>query len=340
MTHQSGISVSNELDQAFGNARTQGNIRWVKAQIVNESVIPIKSQTVGSSFETDFANLRSELLPKTPCYIMFRLETKTNNSYQWALFAYVPDGSTVRDRMLYASTRDTLKRQLGLSYFAEDIHGATPEEFTYEAFKDFQKKKIHTDIPLTNAEIQTRTERTAEVDLGHTREYVHSVRFPMSEAALTKLKAFLSGQVALVQLKVDPTKETIELADFKPSALDIEAVASLISDSDPRFVLYRFSHDHESQHHDSIVFIYSCPEKSPVKLKMLYSTVKAVAIGTAESLGLVIAKKIEITESGELTEDMLIEAIHPPSEDKKQAFNKPSRPGKGKPRVVRSSVKS
>jgi len=339
MTHQSGISVSKELDQSFGDARTQGKSRWVKAQIVNESVVPVKTHPLGSNISSDFATLKSELLPKTPCYILFRLDSQSNNAYQWLLLAYVPDGSTVRERMLYASTRDTLKRQLGLSYFAEDIHGSTPEEFTYEAYLDNQKKKILSDVPMTSSELQTRSERTAEVDLGHTREYVHSVKFPMSAAALDILKALPYGSVGLVQLKVDPTKETIELADSKKS-VEIDDLPSLIPNSEPRFFLYTFSHTHESQKFDSLVFIYSCPEKSPVKLKMLYSTVKAVAIGTSESLGLTISKKVEITEANEITEDLLIELLHPPSEDKKQTFNKPSRPGKGKPRVVRSAGKS
>jgi len=339
MTHQSGISVSKELDASFGDARTQGKVRWVKAQIKDESVVFVKTHPLGASVQADFGSLKSEMLPKIPCYILYRLDTQANNNFQWILLAYVPDGSTVRERMLYASTRDTIKRQLGLTYFVEDLHGSTPEEFTYDAFQDHQKKKILSDVPLTSSELQTRSERTAEVDMGHTREYVHSVKFPMSDAALAKLKALPTSSVALVLLKVDPTKETIELADSKAS-IEIDDVPSVIPDSEPRFVLYRYSHQHESQHHDSLVFIYSCPDKSPVKLKMLYSTVKAVAIGSAESLGLTIAKKIEITEGSEVTEDLLNELIHPPSEDKKQTFNKPSRPGKGKPRVVRAAGKT
>jgi len=201
-----------------------------------------------------------------------------------------------------------------------------------------KRKKILTDVPLSASEIQTRTEKCSEIDLGHTREYVHSVRFPMSNSALEKLKVLPSGSVNLIQLKVDPVKETIELGDSK--SIDIDGLQSYIPDNEPRFFLYRFTHDHEGEHFDSIVFIYSCPEKSPVKLKMLYSTVKAVAIGSAESLGLTIAKKVEITEANEISEEMLLELIHPPSEAKKQTFSKPTRPGQGRPRMVKGAGKS
>ena len=43
---------------------------------------------------------------------------------QWILLAYTPDGSKVRDRMLYASTRDTLKKELGRSYFVDELYGS------------------------------------------------------------------------------------------------------------------------------------------------------------------------------------------------------------------------
>jgi len=46
------------------------------------------------------------------------------SGHEWMLIAYVPDGSTVKDRMLYASTRDSLKKQLGKSYFVNtDLYG-------------------------------------------------------------------------------------------------------------------------------------------------------------------------------------------------------------------------
>jgi len=293
----------------------------------------VKTQVAGESLEQDFDALRSELLPKTPCFIMFRLDSKNNLGFEWLLLAYVPDGSTVRDRMLYASSRDTVKRQLGASYFRDDIHGTTPDDFTYEAYLDFEKKKTSFDHPLTSTELQTRAEKTLEVDLGSTREYVHSVQFPISPAAVEKLKLLNAGSLNLVQLKVDPTKETIELADAKTT--DISGVQRSIPDNEPRFSLFRYSHEHEGEHYDSVVFVYSCTNNSPVKLKMLYSTVKAVANSTCENVGLKIDKRIEVSEGSEFTADLLVETLHPPMENKKQAFSKPSRPGKGNARLVK-----
>jgi len=333
MTHQSGIGVANELNDAFGTARQGSSTRWLKAQIREETVVLVKTQSVSNSLEHDFGTLKSELLPKTPCYILFRLDSKNSLGFEWLLLAYVPDGSTVRDRMLYASSRDTVKRQLGATYFRDDIHGTTPDEFTYEAYLDFENKKTSFDTPMTATELQTRAERTSEVAQGTSKEYVHSVQFPISSDALDKLRALNSGSLNLVQLKVDPNKETIELADAKNT--DISGVQRSIPDNEPRFSLFRYPHTHEDERFDSVVFVYSCTNNSPVKLKMLYSTVKAVANSSCESVGLKIDKRIEVSEGSEFTEELLQETLHPPVDNKKQAFAKPSRPGKGGARLVK-----
>jgi len=319
------------LDEEYGTARISGNVRWLKAQIIDESVEPKGKRALGE-FTTDFNAAREEMQPKSPCYILFRLDTQNMNGYEWIVLAYVPEGSTVRDRMLYASTRDALKRGLGLSYFVEDLFGSNKEDFTIENLQAHLTKK-RVEGPLTKAEVQTRNERIAEVDLGTSREYVHSVQFPMSQQAQAKLQALRDGSINLVQLKVDPQKETIELDSAK--SVDLQGLQSSIPTNEPRFSIYRYSHEFEGEHFDSNLFIYSCTNDSPIKLKMLYSTVKAVANGAAEANGLKLDKKLEISEGSELTVELFNETLHPPAEEKKQAFSKPVRAGKGKPRLIK-----
>jgi hypothetical protein len=78
-----------------------------------------------------------------------------------------------------------------LSYTKQD-------DFTFAAFQQLKEKSI--DAPLTEKEMASKSEATMEVDYGHTREYVHSVSFPISTAALTALKQLSSGGDNLVQL--------------------------------------------------------------------------------------------------------------------------------------------
>lgn len=57
---------------------------------------------------------------------MYRLDAKNAHGYEWLLISYVPDGSPVKSRMLYASSHALLKRELGLTYFSDEFHGSEP----------------------------------------------------------------------------------------------------------------------------------------------------------------------------------------------------------------------
>jgi len=193
----------------------------------------IKTHPVQGNQEIDWSTTFAEFLPKIPTYILYRLDSKNLQGYEWVLLAYVPDGSSVRDRMLYASSRDNLKKQLGYTYFVEDLYGSSKvfftticicysfflsfflyfisflvdsksapsqDDVTYEAFIDFKNRRITDHTVMTAAELQYRREVTAEIAVGTTKEYVHSVKFPISTEAAAKLKALSTGGATLVQL--------------------------------------------------------------------------------------------------------------------------------------------
>jgi len=253
------------------------------------------------------------------------------------LLAYVPDGSTVKDRMLYASTRDSLKKQLGKSYFVNtDLYGTEVADFSWEAYQDLQKKPAAS-APLTVTEMQYHHEASAEVHQGHTKEYVHSVRFPLSSDAQQALNGLATKHHNFVQLSVDAERETIELEGTKRLS-SVSGLSSEISNTDPRFTFYRFTHKFKGEALDSIVFVYSCPDSAPVKQRMLYSTVKAVVTGAAEDARVVVERngKIEVNDPEDITEEFLIESLHPAVEVKK-GFARPTRPGKGGARLIKGA---
>jgi len=330
MTHGSGIPVSKELDVTFSNARTEGGLRYLLVQIQNEQLVEVGRQSLSDSLEHDYKTIHAQLQPKIPTYIVFRLDSKNLSGFEWFLIAYVPDGSPVKERMLYASTRETFKRQLGLSYFNGELYGSTPEELNYDSFKANQEKG-KTEGPLTDKEIQHKLSITAIIDPGVSKEYVHSVKFPVSIEAQDKLKALTSHSINFVQLLFDVNKETVELGVAKNVTL--ETIKSEFPPDEPRFTLFNYQHTFENTPHNSTVFIYYCPDSAKVKLKMLYSTVKAVVTGAAEDLGLKIEKKLEITESGEVNEKYLNSELHQAVSTQANRIDKP-RPG-GKPRMIK-----
>lgn len=265
-------------------------------------------------------------------FVVFRLDSKNMTGFEWLLIHYGPEGATVKDRMLYASTRELLKRQLGASYFADELFASTPAEAGLDAYRAHRAAKSGArDVPLTATELHAAHERHMEVAVGTSKEYVHSVQFPLSAAATEQLAALAAGRVNFVLLLVEPTKETIELAAAKTlSAADLPAQFPA---DEPRFGLY--THTHENQ--PAVVFVYSCPNDSKVKLKMLYSTVKSAVLVQAEAKGVRVAKKLEIQNPSEASADAIAAEFGAADSAaaKPAGFEKPSRPGRGAPRLIR-----
>jgi twinfilin len=106
---------------------------------------------------------------------------------------YVPDAAPVRQKMLFASTRLTLVRELGTEHFRETIFVTMPEELSEGGF---QKHDAHTKLaaPLTEEERTLGEVKRAEQEAGSgtgTRE-IHlskNLNMPVSEDALAAIKA-------------------------------------------------------------------------------------------------------------------------------------------------------
>jgi twinfilin-like protein len=68
------------------------------------------------------------LLEREPCYILFKTDTKADQSdaYNWIALSYVPDHAPIRAKMLHAATRATLSKQLGDDRFVDSLYGTHP----------------------------------------------------------------------------------------------------------------------------------------------------------------------------------------------------------------------
>ena len=88
------------------------------------------------------------------------------------------------------------------------------------------------------------------------------------------------------------------------------------------------------------VFVYSCPDGSggtkatPVKLRMLYSSSKAAVAEILTQNGGKADARLEVASPEDLDEDLVISTLHPQKEEKKAAFARPMRPGKGGARLT------
>lgn len=57
-----------------------------------------------------------------------RLDSQAHGGYEWVLISWSPDDSPVRQKMLYASTKATLKKEFGAAQIKDEIFGTIEVE--------------------------------------------------------------------------------------------------------------------------------------------------------------------------------------------------------------------
>lgn len=152
--------------------------------------MPIKTlPSNSSSFASNLSALQSHLQPNVALYIILR---RYDDVPQLVAITYVPDSAPVRQKMLFASTRLTLVRELGSEHFRETIFANSTDDLTESGFK---KHDAHTQMaaPLTEEEQVLGDVKRAEQEAGSgtgTREIHLSKSFamPMAEDAIAALK--------------------------------------------------------------------------------------------------------------------------------------------------------
>ncbi len=208
---QSGIAASQELVSQFNTLLASDSHFGLLATIANEKLQPLQlltSSSPGASFASNVTSLLTpHVKPNEALYIILRRHATTP-----ALVAvtYVPDTAPIRQKMLFASTRLTLVRELGSEHFRDTIFATTAAELTPAGF---EKHDAHTAIeaPLTEEEKTLGEVKRAEQEAGvgtGTRE-IHlskSLTMPIAEDALSGLQQLgAGGGSGLVMLVCPPT---------------------------------------------------------------------------------------------------------------------------------------
>lgn len=339
MSHQTGIAASDELRNFFATAK-DGRIRTIKVSIKNEQLVLDDSRNAEGSWEDDWDKTILPLLEEAqPCYILYRLDSKGDTGYQWIYISYSPDYSPVRQKMLYAATRATLKKEFGGGQVKDEVFGTAPHEIS---LRGYQKHVLSqkAPAPLTNAEEELeeikKNETQVDISVDSKHQTMQGVAFPISREAIDKLNELKNGRVNYVQLKIDMDQERILLGCFDNT--DAQHLSSRIPKDHARYHFFVYKHAHEGDFLESIVFIYSMPGYGcPIKERMLYSSCKSPLLGMIEqNVGLEIVRRIEIDDPSEVTEEFLYEEVHPKVTIVKQQFAKPKGPaGRGPKRLTR-----
>mmetsp|Transcript_3326 Transcript_3326/g.7841 ORF Transcript_3326/g.7841 Transcript_3326/m.7841 type:complete len:341 (-) Transcript_3326:71-1093(-) len=327
MSHASGIVASPELVSEFAKAKDDASVRFIQVAVEGTVLVSKRVGPKEADTAADLQGLKKHLEPTTPSFIVLRLDDAEAPG-DWLLVMFVPDEGKVREKMLYASSRDALKRDLGYSCFKGEMHASDMEEVSYERY---QQQVLVSDTDrlslMSEKERMLAKELNTHVDTGISKSsYVHSVQLPLTPEAESAIKAFVAKSANFVRLKADTAKEVIDLDDSQTLQGGFARFKGLVCvGEEPRYCLY--SHEAEGAASPVTVFVFFCPEGAKVREKMLYSTAKAACIGLAEQLGVTVDKKLEVRDSSDLTEAELQPSEPAAAEPAAPAISRPRGPG-------------
>ena len=170
---QSGITASQELFSEFNKLLADDSLFGLLVTIANETLTPVTTLPKTSpDFTRNLEALQPHLQPNEALYVILRRrgdgDSSSSNNGQGPGFiavTYVPDTAKVRQKMLFASTRLTLVRELGSEHFRETIFATTAEELTPAGFERHDRH-AELDAPLTEEERTLGEVKRAEAEAG------------------------------------------------------------------------------------------------------------------------------------------------------------------------------
>ncbi|KAJ4325379.1 Mitochondrial succinate-fumarate transporter [Neodidymelliopsis sp. IMI 364377] len=320
--------ASQELKSALGELIVSSSQRGLIARIDKETIVP--GATISSSASTfldDLSNLSTHVKPNEALYILLRrADSLSSPDKSLVAVTYVPNAAPVRQKMLFASTRLTLVRELGGEHFPESIFTTESDELTASGWT---KHVQHTESanPLTTEEQSLQDIKEAEAlesrgTRGQSLAQGGRLAIRADDEIAGALQKLSEGGDNLVQLRMDSSTETLCLVSS--SSATLSTIASAIDPKEPRYSFYR--HDDPDA---SIVFISTCPSAAKIKERMLYAASRGNVVALAQGDGgLKVAKKLEATNPDEITEEVILDEFKVEKVEVKQGFSKPKRPGR------------
>ncbi|GMM35644.1 Twf1 protein [Saccharomycopsis crataegensis] len=309
MSNQSGITASQDLVDSFSQfiKDTSGN-RALLLKIANETVV-VDQQIAGtSSFANDWDLVASQLTTTDPRYIFYKNDTA--HPRYLIFISYVPDYAQIKSKMLYASTKSTLLRQLGNQdiikkhYLVNDL-----DEISYKGYQEHERSE-KLEAPLTESERSLKQINESEVNtlfFNQTGSSSTSIKRSLvrmdhssnmkgtmiDDDVFEKLLGngtFVPG--TLVSTKIN-SNETIYFVDSYSGITPPEVSQAIGKVDGPQFSFYKNTLN-------NIFFIYTCPSGSKIRDRMLYASTKQGFLANLKEKGIVINKIVEIGDPIEI----------------------------------------
>jgi twinfilin-like protein len=319
MTNAAVIDVPDAVIQDLVAFKTDAGKRAIQLTIEGEVLKTVKTVPVKGSTKDDFNALQDILDPKTPSFVLTRLEQSSAHP-EYILVVFIPPACPVRPRTIFASGRMPVQRRLtqiftGLGdYFIDAV-----KEVNYDVYCGVTKTD---EGAMTWEELQIKRDNQEAV-VGQVALPTHdSFTWPVDQPLKDLLSAFKSGGgPKFVAGKASDTGGAIAIAGTGEALEDIDG-------SGPRYIAIRYNDKGTTLK----VFLLYCPDTAHARQKMMSSTCKQSFLKGCEEVGLEFERTYEVREKEGFTTANLDLLVNPPDVDhgygEVKAFKKPARPGR------------
>ncbi|CAB4251905.1 similar to Saccharomyces cerevisiae YGR080W TWF1 Twinfilin [Maudiozyma barnettii] len=325
MSNQSGICANEELLNVIRSTPNNG-LLIIAAKISSDST------AVEFKEKFDTTNDLLESLDSDPSYILIKDSKKNPEVYDF--ISFVPDPAPVRAKMIYASTKNTLLRQIGSNVINSQMMFSEPQEIT-----DFVNSSTTTSSQstlLSESEkigIQINEEqRNMRALQGHqlvsqNNGTPNSLTFEVNSSA-GSIKSLLESN-NVITFKINMDNEKVEVTS-QTNITSSDAIS--LTSEHPSYTIFKNG--------ELYYFIYSCPSGSKVKERMLYASNKQGFINhLKDNEGISFTKILEIGDADELEKSLMSSSTEAElkqkeesskSDNNTQRFNRPKGPTRRK----------
>uniref|UniRef100_A0A4W5R0N6 Twinfilin actin-binding protein 2b n=1 Tax=Hucho hucho TaxID=62062 RepID=A0A4W5R0N6_9TELE len=242
-------------------------------------------------------------------YDHFLLPLLNAQGYEWIFITWSPDQSPVRDKMVYAATCATLKKEFGGDHIKDEMFG-TVEVCGLESLN--QK---HFDLTLSQDTFYTKVFTCISFFY-----FLTGLAFHLQEEAKRSLQQLKQKRINSIQLVSWPYITNIQNKYFpflfQTKLTETCELPYRIPTNTPRYHFFIFKYSHQGQQQEALLFIYSMPGYScSVKERMLYSRCKNRPLDEVERLlecACILILFFNSIDGGDvLAEEFLYDEVHP-----------------------------
>ena len=139
MMARSNLNLHADLLTAFTAAQSfERGTRGLKIVIQAETLVVDATFARTASSSIDFQKHVTEGLDADkPAIVLYCAADTADERSSWILLSYIPDTARVREKMLYSTCREDLKRGLGASFFKGEYGANEPSELSWEAMSHY-----------------------------------------------------------------------------------------------------------------------------------------------------------------------------------------------------------